>query len=99
MCRSHLWHNHRRRERMTKDILNTLTAALTASANPQPEVPAQKWYMCVSDRQGGVQTFEAHDVFHAESMTHEWLAAGWPAWVQSEDGNLLTIAKQPNGYN
>ena len=55
--------------------------------------------MCVSDRQGGVQTFEAHDVFHAESMTHEWLAAGWPAWVQSEDGNLLTIAKQPNGYN
>ena len=84
---------------MTKDILNTLANALLRSGSVQPEVPPKKWFMCVSDRQGGVQTFEAHDVFHAEAMAHEWLAAGWPAWVQDNDGKVLTTARQPTEYN
>lgn len=84
---------------MTKDFINAITAALRGTGSAQPAPTPQKWFMCVSDRQGGVQTFEAHDVFHAETMAREWLAAGWPAWVQDESGTLLAIAKQPNEYN
>jgi len=55
--------------------------------------------MCVSDGQGGFQSYEAGDVFQAETMAREWLAAGWPAWVQDEEGRHLTIAVKPRGKN
>jgi hypothetical protein len=55
--------------------------------------------MCVSDGQGGFQSYQAHDVFHAETMTREWLAAGWPAWIQDEDGRHLTLATKPREMN
>ena len=84
---------------MTKDILNALADALMGSGSAQHSELPQKWYMCVSDGQGGFQSYEAHDVFHAETMTREWLAAGWPAWVQDSEGRHLTIATKPREMN
>jgi hypothetical protein len=80
-----------------KDLLDALTAALQGTGSIQPPETGQKWYMCVSDGQGGFKSYEAHDVFHAERMTREWLAAGWPAWVQDAEGQTLTIATKPQG--
>ena len=88
-----------RGHKMTKDILNALTQALTGSGRATPPNPGPKWFMIVSDGQGGTQSYEAHDVFHAETMTREWLAAGWPAWVQDSDGRVLTMAVKPREKN
>jgi len=82
-----------------KEILDALTAALTGSGSIEQPETSQKWYMCVSDGQGGFQSYQAHDVFHAETMTREWLAAGWPAWVQDGEGRHVTIAKKPREMN
>ena len=84
---------------MSKDILDALTAALMGTGSIEGPRSTEKWFMCVSDGQGGFQTYEATDVFHAETMTREWLAAGWPAWVQDESGRHLTIAAKPRGMN
>ena len=84
---------------MTKEILDTLAQALTGSHRHVTPEATQRWFMCVSDGQGGFQSYEAGDVFQAETMAREWLAAGWPAWVQDEEGRHLTIAAKPRGKN
>jgi len=84
---------------MTKDIINALTNALMGPELATPPNPGPKWFMVVSDGKGGTQSYEANDVFHAENMSREWLAAGWPSWVQDSEGRVLTIAKKPRGMN
>ena len=84
---------------MTKDLLNALAGALMGTGSQDMPEATQKWFMCVSDGQGGFQSYEAGDVFQAETMAREWLAAGWPAWVQDSDGRMLTIATKPRGKN
>ena len=84
---------------MTKDLLNALADALMATGSLGMPEATQKWFMCVSDGQGGFQSYEAGDVFQAETMAREWLAAGWPAWVQDSDGRMLTIATKARGKN
>ena len=84
---------------MTKDIINALAQALTGSQRIETAETTQKWFMCVSDGQGGVQRYETSDVFQAETMAREWLATGWPAWVQDDEGRHLTIATKPRGKN
>tara|TARA_Y100001938_G_C8006214_1_gene387435 strand:- start:124 stop:375 length:252 start_codon:yes stop_codon:yes gene_type:complete len=82
-----------------KELLDALTAALTGSGAIQDPQPSQTWFVCISDGQGGQQTYEAGSVFQAETMVREWLAAGWPAWVQDEEGRHLTIATKPREMN
>jgi len=84
---------------MTKDILNALTAALMGTGSIEQPEATQKWFVCISDGQGGKQTYEAASVFQAETMVREWLAAGWPAWVQDSEGRHLTIATKPREMN
>tara|TARA_R100000008_G_scaffold85329_1_gene74960 strand:+ start:341 stop:598 length:258 start_codon:yes stop_codon:yes gene_type:complete len=82
---------------MNKDILNALADALMGSGSAEVQEAKKKWYMCISDGQGGHQTYEAHDVLHAEAMARQWLATGWPAWVQDEEGRALVMATKPRG--
>ncbi len=82
-----------------KDILDALTAALTGSGAIKPHEPPRTWFVCISDGQGGHQAYEAATVFQAEAMVKEWLAAGWPAWVQDDEGRHLTIAMKPREMN
>ena len=87
---------------MTKDILSALADALTGTLpqrQHQTPTPAPKWFLCVSDGQGGVQYYEAGDVFQAETMCREWLATGWPAWIQDEEGRHVHIAGKPREKN
>jgi hypothetical protein len=75
-----------------KDIIDALAQALTGSQRIETAETTQKWFMCVSDGQGGVQRYETSDVF-------QWLATGWPAWVQDDEGRHLTIATKARGKN
>lgn len=84
---------------MTKDILDALTDALMGSGSLRGEEVAQKWYMVVSDGKGGTQSYEAGSLSHAQTMTEEWLATGWPAWVEDDKGQALVTAKRPREKN
>jgi hypothetical protein len=89
---------------MTKDILSALADVLTGSHYPKAKSEAtkeveHKWFLCVSDGQGGVQRYEAGSVFQAETMCKEWLATGWPAWIQDEEGRHVHIATKPREKN
>ena len=84
---------------MNKDILDALAGALMGSGSIQaPEAP-QKWYVCVSDGQGGHQKYETTLLYQAEALVKDWLAAGWPAWIQDANGQPLVLARQPRGKN
>jgi len=84
---------------MSKDILDALTNALMGSGSLPGNEVSQKWYMVVSDGEGGTQSYEASSLFHAQTMTKEWLATGWPAWVEDDKGHALVIAKKPREKN
>ncbi len=84
---------------MTKDILDALTDALMGSGSLRGEEVTQKWYMVVSDGKGGTQSYEAGSLSHAQTMTEEWLATGWPAWVEDDKGQALVTAKRPREKN
>jgi len=84
---------------MNKDILNALADSLLASGSIQPVEAPQKWYVCISDGQGGHQTHETTSLYQAETTVKDWLAAGWPAWIQDADGQSLVMARKPRGKN
>ena len=84
---------------MTKDILDALTDALMGSGSLGGEEVSQKWYMVASDGKGGTQSYEAGSLTHAQTMTEEWLATGWPAWVEDDKGQALVTAKRPREKN
>ncbi len=84
---------------MNKDILNALADSLLGSGSVRPVEATQKWYVCVSDGQGGHQKYETTLLYQAEAMVKDWLAAGWPAWIQDADGQRLVLARKPRGKN
>ncbi len=84
---------------MNKDILDALTDALLGTGSTQPTEAAQKWYVCVSDGQGGHQKHKTTSLYQAEYLLKDWLAAGWPAWIQDAEGQRLVMAKKPRGKN
>ena len=84
---------------MSKDILDALTNALMGSGSLPGNEVSQKWYMVVSDGKGGTQSYEASSLVQAQTMTEEWLATGWPAWVEDDKGQALVTAKRPREKN
>ena len=84
---------------MNKDILNALADSLLGTGSIRPVEVPQKWYVCISDGQGGHQTHETTSLYQAEISVKDWLAAGWPAWIQDEAGQRLVMARKPTGKN
>ncbi len=84
---------------MNKDILNAIADSLLGTGSIRPVEAPQKWYVCISDGQGGHQTHETTSLFQAETTVKDWLAAGWPAWIQDEQGRRLVLARKPRGKN
>ena len=84
---------------MNKDVINALAGALLGSGSIQPTEATQKWYVCVSDGQGGHQKYETTLLYQAEAMVKDWLAAGWPAWIQDADGQTLVMSRKATGKN
>ena len=67
----------------------TLNEALPNSS--APEVPTS-WSVCIPDGLGNVQRYDTTSIIHAESTMNDWLLAGWPAWIQDNNGNLIHSA-------
>ena len=82
---------------MKKDILNALAAALTSPA-PHEEVRTT-WYMCVPDGAGNVTRYDTPNLSQVEELAHQWMTAGWPVWVEDDQGRYLHFAPAPHGLN
>lgn len=84
---------------MNKDVLDALADALLGTGSVRPIEPTQKWFVCISDGQGGHQKYETSSLYQAEYILKDWLSAGWPAWIQDAEGQRLVMAKKPRGKN
>jgi len=84
---------------MTKDFLTELTDALLGAEGMRGKEVPRKWYVCVSDRQGGIKKHVTRSLLQAQVTLQDWSATGWPAWIQDEDGTPVVIAKRAEGIN
>ena len=84
---------------MSKD---TITALFNALLSPKPqkveEVEAT-WYLCVPDGSGGVQRYDTPNLSQVEQTARQWLATGWPVWVEDDQGRHLHFADSPRELN
>ena len=84
---------------MNKDILNALADSLLGTGSIRPVEAPRKWYVCISDGKGGHNVHETSSLHQAEVTVQDWLAAGWPAWIQDAAGQPLVLARKPRGKN
>tara|TARA_R110002110_G_scaffold323208_1_gene535547 strand:- start:895 stop:1149 length:255 start_codon:yes stop_codon:yes gene_type:complete len=84
---------------MSKDFLTELADALLGTEGIRGKEIPRKWYVCVSDRQGGIKKHVTRSLMQAQLTLHDWSATGWPAWIQDEDGQPVVIAKKAEGTN
>ena len=82
-----------------KDILNALADALMGTGSAKHPEPEQKWYVCVSDRQGSTKRYQVPTLRQAELTVRDWQLAGWAAWILDENGHPVVIAKRDSGIN
>ncbi len=73
------------------NIVNTL---LSQALPPQHTEVSGSWTVCIPDGQGNVQRYATTSLVQAESTLNEWLLAGWPAWIEDNDGNLIHSVQQ-----
>ena len=84
---------------MSKDFLTELADALLGTEGIRGKEIPKKWYVCVSDRQGGIKKHVTRSLMQAQVTLHDWSVTGWPAWIQDEDGQPVVIAKKAEGRN
>ena len=77
-------------------IINTL---LAQSLGPEKSEVSGSWSVCIP-ADGNVQRYATTSLVQAESMLNEWLLAGWPAWIEDNNGNLIhSIGTKPYSIN
>lgn len=84
---------------MDKDMIEALADALLGSGSVNTSEAPQKWYVCISDRQGGFKRQETATLRQAELIMRDWQIAGWASWIQDSNGNPVVIAKKPAENN
>ena len=84
---------------MTKDILNALADALLGPTTNKVEEVEATWYLCVPDGSGGVQRYDTPNLSQVEQTARQWLATGWPVWVEDDQGRHLHLADKPRELN
>jgi hypothetical protein len=78
------------------NITNTL---LSQVLGPEKSEVSGSWSVCIPAA-GNVQRYATTSLVQAESMLNEWLLAGWPAWIEDNDGHLIhSIGTKPYSLN
>ena len=75
------------------EIVNTL---LTQALGPEKAEVSGTWTICIPC-EGDVQRYDTTSFIQAEAMLNDWLLAGWPAWIEDNDGNLIHSAATLTG--
>ena len=61
---------------------------LNALVPPKSTEVSATYTLCIP-RQGEVQRYQAATLYQAETMLNEWLLAGWPAWIEDKNSNVI----------
>ena len=78
-------------------VINTL---LSQALGPETSEVSGSWSICIPDGQGNVQRYATTSLVQAEATLNEWLLAGWPAWIDDNNGNLIhSIGTKPMSLN
>ena len=67
------------------NIANTLLAQVLG---PEKSEVSGSWSVCIP-ADGNVQRYATTSLVQAEATLNEWLLAGWPEWIEDNDGNLI----------
>ena len=78
---------------------STINTLLAHVLGPENSEVSGSWSVCIP-ADGNVQRYATTSLVQAESMLNEWLLAGWPAWIEDNDGNLIhSIGTKPYSLN
>ena len=76
-------------------ISNLLNALLP----PKTSEVSGTYTLCIPC-EGEVQRYQAATLYQAEHMLNEWLRAGWPAWIEDKNSNIIhSLATTSNVLN
>jgi len=77
-------------------VINTL---LTQALGAEKSEVSGSWSVCIPC-EGDVQRYATTSLVQAESTLNEWLLAGWPAWIEDNNGNLIhSVGTLSNSLN
>jgi len=78
------------------NIVNTLLS----QALPQQHTEVSGSWTISIPADGKVQRYATTSLVQAEATLNEWLLAGWPAWIEDNNGNLIhSIGTLSNSLN
>ena len=78
------------------NIVNTL---LTQALGSEKSEVSGTYTVCIPC-QGEVQRYDTTSLVQAEATLNEWLLAGWPAWIDDANGNVIhSIGTKPTSCN
>ena len=72
------------------NIVNTLLS----QALGREKVEVSGTYNICIPCQGDVQRYQTTSLVQAEAMLNEWLLAGWPAWIEDDNSNIIHSVAQ-----
>ena len=65
-----------------------ISSILNALVPPKSTEVSATYTLCIPC-QGEVQRYQAATLYQAETMLNEWLLAGWPAWLEDKNNNVI----------
>jgi hypothetical protein len=80
-------------------IANVINTLLAQALGPEKSEVSGSWSVCIPS-EGNVQRYATTSLVQAEATLNEWLLAGWPAWIEDNDGNLIhSVGTLSNSLN
>jgi len=67
------------------NIINTL---LAQALGPEKAEVSGSYSICIPS-EGNVQRYQTTSLVQAEAMLNDWLLAGWPAWIEDKNNNVI----------
>ena len=69
-------------------ISNVITTLLAQTLGPERSEVSGSYNICIPS-EGNVQRYQTTSLVQAEAMLNEWLLAGWPAWLEDNNSNVI----------
>ena len=74
-------------------ISNVINTLLAQALGPEKSEVSGTYTVCIPC-QGEVQRYDTTSLVQAEATLNEWLLAGWPAWIEDKNSNIIHSIQQ-----
>ena len=69
-------------------ISNVINTLLSQALGPETSEVSGSYNICIPS-DGNVQRYATTSLVQAEATLNEWLLAGWPAWIEDKNSNII----------